>query len=29
MQLSQQAQRERAVHVQSCPACNGRTSDWT
>jgi len=27
--LGEQAQHERAAHVQSCPACNGRASDWT
>ena len=28
-QLSEHARRECAAHLQSCPACSGRTSDWT
>jgi hypothetical protein len=28
-QLSEQARQECAAHVHSCPACGGRTSDWT
>ena len=27
--LREQARQECAAHVRSCPACSGRTSDWT